>query len=175
MAEDLTHIKARSSVRIRLSRPGWEACKVVPGRWGIVRYRAGRSSRLLGNGRVVTRPKNRRGVEQRQLVGLITQRSRVRAPPPQPFSTEIQPRGHVTRGICCIPWHDAIRGGAYVRPASVGDPQHSALRQPMRSRTVNLAPSSPGICTGRTRFVLLRQHPVGGFARSTGDAHARAF
>ena len=38
-----------------------------------------------------------RGVEQRQLVGLITQRSRVRIPPPLPHSPALP-----SRGFCCL-------------------------------------------------------------------------
>jgi hypothetical protein len=43
-----------------------------------------------------------RGVEQRQLVGLITQRSWVRIPPPLPTSFDRQMRCHSWRRFCVL-------------------------------------------------------------------------
>ena len=41
----------------------------------------------------------RRGVEQRQLVGLITQRSQVRVLPPQPVQTSRRPLDLIIQGL----------------------------------------------------------------------------
>ena len=89
----------------------------LPGKRGPrARHPAPHRRRLASS--LLLDPSRRRGVEQRQLVGLITQRSWVRIPPPLPISFVDEKRYHSWWRFCVALEESELfdwSGGAHAR------------------------------------------------------------